>query len=269
MDLIMVDLKRAFEQSGCPICRLRRRTARRYLHSLLWENVNDPGTRAHLVRALGFCHAHAWQLQQMEKSLWGGGLGTGIIYEDLATRALAGLEAYVNAWEPAPDRPHRWRRCVRRFGKLWKRWLWRPVAVHPDGALPPGLAPQQRCRACEITDSSERTNLAWLVKSCAQTEFREWYRASDGLCLPHLRQALALAEREDPAVALFLAQTGYEKLTRLTMQLREYIRKHAWEYRDEPKLPEEQSSWVRAVAFFAGERWEALGEVRGPFGEEP
>lgn len=268
VDLITLELKLAFEKPGCPICRLRHTAGQRYLRSLLWENVNDGGTRVHLVRALGFCYAHAWQLQQMEKSMWHDGLGTGIIYEDLATRALAGLKAYMRTQDRAMARRRRWRRWRKWIATALCRWFSQPASLTSDPPLPPGLIPRDRCRVCELEENSEETHVAWLVKGCAEPRFQRWYQASDGLCLPHLRRALALAEREDPAVALFLARTCQEKLARLTMQLREYIRKHAWEYRDEPKLPEEQSSWVRTVAFFAGERRETRGEMQEPFGNE-
>jgi len=40
----------------------------------------------------------------------------------------------------------------------------------------------------------------------------------------------------------------------------EYIHKHDWKSREESKHPSEQTSWVRAVAFFAGEAPQAEGE---------
>jgi hypothetical protein len=89
------------------------------------------------------------------------------------------------------------------------------------------------------------------VRQSANSEFRAWYTASDGLCLPHLRRALARAEDEE--TVRFLVQVAVDKVSPLLADLKEYERKHAWEYRHEPKPPWEQASWVRAVAFFAGE----------------
>lgn len=258
IDLITLDLKLAFKQPGCPLCRLRFQAAQRYLRDLLWENVNDAEIRGHLIHALGFCSEHAWQLQQTEETLWADGLGTGIIYEDLSTRALAGLEEFINAHERQPTPPRRHR--------TWNVWAdrWCGRKAHPfggraaDGAFPAGLKPQERCRVCEMLDEREATFLAWMIRGCAEAEFQGWYRESDGLCLPHLRQALVMAEREDPAVALFLARVSHEKLNRLTTQLREYLRKHSWQYHEEPISPEEHASWIRAVAFFAGEQPERM-----------
>lgn len=265
MDLITVDLKLAFQQPGCPLCRLRSRSAARYIHTLLWENVNDGETRMHIVRGLGFCPTHAWQLQQMEALAWGDGLGTAIIYEDLTTRAIAGLDAYLREQEGKVARlqaqPSRWRRWLTWASQRWRRWLGL-LTGSPTEYLPTGLVPYAPCRVCQISAGSEMAYLRWLVRGCAQPEFRDWYGASDGLCLGHLRQALALAEQEQPEAALFLGRTARTRLNRLVRGLHGYIRKHAWELRHEPKLPEEQSSWIRAVAFFAGERPEVMERER-------
>jgi hypothetical protein len=121
-----------------------------------------------------------------------------------------------------------------------------------------GISPQQPCHACKIVDRSEETNLAWLVRESADPKFRAWYAASDGLCLPHLRRALAQAEEAE--TARFLVEVVVNKLTPLLADLQEYGRKHIWQFKQEPKYPWEQASWIRAVAFFAGEAEKDAGE---------
>lgn len=256
--MITLQLKIAFQQPGCPLCYLRNQTAQRYLRRFLWENVNDVESRTHLVRSLGFCPLHAWQLQRTEEALYADGLGTGIVYEDLATRALEGLEEYLRAAarsQSSPPRRQRWEK--------WLRWLRERFAVPTatptrSAPLPPGLTAQERCRVCVILDQGEETYLIWLINGCLEPEFQEWYSASDGLCLPHLRQALVMADPGQLAAARFLAQVSRDKLAQWTGRLREYLRKHSWQYHEETMLPEERSSWIRVVAFFAGER---SGEV--------
>ncbi len=56
------ELRDAFAQPGCPLCRLEARVAERYLDFLLWERVNDPDLRQNLRQARGFCRDHAWML---------------------------------------------------------------------------------------------------------------------------------------------------------------------------------------------------------------
>lgn len=92
-----IDLRQAYRQPGCPICRLHSRMDSRYLYNLLYENVNDGGTRVHLVRGMGLCPEHAWQLQAIEQENWHDGLGVGIICEDLVGRASRALATYLEA----------------------------------------------------------------------------------------------------------------------------------------------------------------------------
>ncbi len=259
IDLIALQLKLAFQEAGCPLCRLYHQAADRYIRNLLWEHVNDGETRLHFVRSLGFCPTHAWQLQQTEMATWGDGLGTGIMVEDLTGRILRELEIALGDLEQKVARPSppAWQRWWRHLSQWWRHRLARSARASANNG-PPGLWPRGRCRVCELSENSEATYLEWLVRGCLQPDFQEWYRASDGLCLPHLRRALALAGPKRTQAALFLARVAHEKLTRLDGELQEYIRKHAWEFRHEPKLPSEQSAWIRAVAFFAGEMPEVI-----------
>jgi hypothetical protein len=68
-------------------------------------------------------------------------------------------------------------------------------------------------------------------------------------CLPHFRTLLDLAQ-DDAARQVWMAQQE-ERLNALLVELKEYLRKHDYRYRDEP-WGEELSSPVRAVAAFSG-----------------
>lgn len=265
--LITIDLKLAFRQPGCPICRLRQETEERYLFNLLYENVTDGTTRLYWVRGLGFCPHHTWLLQAVAQQQWNDGMGVGMLYEDLTERILNALSAdLANPRSARPRvgethlfRPKRWGEWLEQQGPLG-HWLARKLAwtALPAAPLLARLSPRQRCHACEIVDPSEESHLIWLVRESANAKFRDWYAASDGLCLPHLRRALALAE--DDATARFLAQVAADKLAPLLTDLQEYGRKHIWQHRREPKYPWEQASWIRAVAFFGGEAEKEAGE---------
>ncbi|NOZ05025.1 MAG: hypothetical protein GXP41_01555 [Chloroflexi bacterium] len=224
MGLIKLDLKLAFQEEGCPVCRLRHQSEQRYIYNLLWENVTDGGIRAMLVRSLGFCHAHSWQLQETEQKQWNDGLGTGIIYEDLTERALAGLKAYTQevSRSPARNMAPRWWKRLRRL------WPSQPHGAHDSGPanndfLPASLVPRGPCRVCELGDRTEATYLSWLLRSLSDDDFQEAYRTSDGLCLPHLRQALALARDENPDTLPTLTEIAEEKTRRLAHALGEYV----------------------------------------------
>jgi len=265
MGLITLDLKAACQEPGCPICRLRYKSEQRYITNLLWENVTDGGIRALLVRSLGFCAVHAWQLQETEQTQWNDGLGTGIIYEDLTERALAGIKALAKETK----RPSlysvgsRWRRRLRRVLRQWSLKD-RLSGATSDDFLPSGMIPRGSCRVCELGDSTETTFLSWLIQGLVTDELGEDFAASDGLCLPHLRRALILAHEEEPDAAPLLLQVAEEKTRQLTRALGEYVRKHNWQFHHETMQPEEQSSWQRAVAFFAGEKRPQMGDGQVP-----
>ena len=250
--LAELDLKKAFGESGCPICRLKRDSARRYIDHLLWENVNDTTTRILLARSLGFCPEHTWYMYHAERDAYGDWLGLAIIYKDLTQLVnshLAGFEARlpVNAAPPTRWWERGWKRLTRALG--------RPSAP----ATAPGLeslSPQATCRACFYAENSERNNVGWLVEGFADEALRRSYAASEGLCLTHLRQALQYAVCVRHEVARFLAEDALTRLSALTNDLGEYARKRAWQYRHETVSAGEQDSPRRASQFFGGhDRW--------------
>ncbi|MFQ5596301.1 MAG: DUF6062 family protein [Anaerolineae bacterium] len=249
-DMISLQIKLACREAGCPLCRLRRDSERRYLFGFLWENVNDGSIRKHLVQALGFCPDHAWQLQEIEQTRWSDGLGTAIVYEDLTNRALKALQTYRDT---LADRRLPLRERLRGWvgGLVDDRGPARHDRASAQG--PADLVPRATCRACDIGDDADRRYVAWLVRDCVESaDLHQAYQDSDGLCLPHLRQALA--EEGDPEAARFLVDVAIEHAGNLVEDLSEYIRKHIHEYRREPMSDNERESWIRAVAWFAGEK---------------
>lgn len=257
-DMITFKLEGAFKKPGCPLCRLHAELEARYLFGLLWENVNDPGIRARLRQSLGFCREHAWMLVATEQQSWGGGLGTGIIYEDLIKAITTRLDEIIAQGQelrgatPRGQLQAGWTRLTAWFARQWQiltSHVQQPPALpYPD--LSP-LVPQDECLLCTYQHASEATDLEWLVNNCTDPDFRAHYQQSDGLCLPHLRAALTLAGESE--AALFLAQVAQEKLATLRRDLGEYLRKFSYQYKDEPKTPAELVSWRKAVAFLVGE----------------
>jgi len=260
--IVTLELKGAFRQPGCPICRVRQETANRYIFHLLWENVNDFTTRLHLVRGLGFCPEHTWQLYHTEVDQFGDGLGISIIYEHLTRLIVDGLLSFEASLPVStPEHRHWWQRGWARLRAAAQQTTSSPHRPHMDD-----LVPNEECRACFYAKATEQNNIGWLVQGCADVDFRSKYAASDGLCLAHLRQALAHAAQVEPDVARFLADDAARRLTALVTDLGEYGRKHAWQYRHEVKTDGEQDSPRRAAQFFGGQdggngRTERTGNV--------
>ncbi len=236
-DLVTLDLKLAMKEPGCPICRLRQKSEKRYLLGILRENVNDPATRAKISKSLGFCPKHGWQLQHMEEDIWHDGLGNAIIYQDLTRQVISWLDSYSTIQEQAQSD-----RLPKRIAGKVKRFFGRSSGGG-EGV----------CPACAIGAQSEHTYLEWLVRWLPQPEFRELYESSDGLCLDHLRYALDIAEEEKPESVAILIASALKKLKALEEHLDGYIGKHSWHRHTEEMSRGELESWKKAVAFFSGE----------------
>lgn len=242
IDLMGASLVRICQEPGCPGCTARRQAEERYIDSILWEGVTDAPFRAKLRRTLGLCPAHAWALQAAEDTQWHDGLGTALIYQDLARQVLEALQG------PAAGRTG-WRDVV---GRL-VRQLWPPSPRQ----LLARLSPRQNCPVCDIGQGAELRFIHTLLAGYQAGEVRAAFQASAGLCLGHLRQALAQA---DQAAAAFLVDGAIDRLRHLVDDLAEYERKHAWQFHQEPKGDREQFAWIRAVAFFAGEAAGTAGD---------
>jgi hypothetical protein len=222
------DLRDAMAQPGCPVCRLKADAVERFLDTLLWENVNDPGARQDIRQARGFCHQHAWQLIQ-----GGAASGAVIIMRDVVQNVLRILESA--RLEPAMP------------GGFLRRT--QPAAA---AELVAELAPQLSCPACAQAEMVESGLITTLVEGLrGEDGLLQAYRASEGLCLPHLRQALSMAR--DPDVAAVLVDTQCAIWEKLEGHLSEIIRKFDYRYREEPR-GEETGAAARAVAALSGWR---------------
>jgi uncharacterized protein DUF6062 len=87
-----VGLADALTAAGCPLCRVRHDAARRYLDSVLWENVNDLGFRKRLAAGRGFCRAHVHELLNTERTRGGGSVGSAILLAASLRVRLAEIE---------------------------------------------------------------------------------------------------------------------------------------------------------------------------------
>jgi len=244
LDFAALWFKDAFQHQGCPICYLRARDDARYIFTILYEYVTDGGVRATFVNSLGYCSEHAWAQQRTEAERWGDGLGTATMYESVLAQNLDGLDEFIRATRRAMARERSpiWRgiaRVVRRLGRA-------------TPALPFGVVPRAPCRVCELGAQGERALLETFAQKIGWDEFRAWYRASDGLCLPHLNATL---ERiADADARRFVIEVTLEKLEANAVALREYWRKHDYRFQDEPITDAERQAWRRAVEQFVGNR---------------
>lgn len=229
------DLRDAMALPGCPVCRLKANAVRRHLDNLLWESVNDVGVRHGIRRAHGFCQQHAWQLIE-----GGSSLGVVIIVHDLMQHVAQPLE--TARFQPsAPTLRQRARSALN------------PSRAAPANAeLLAKLRPQAPCPVCVHAETTERGLISTLVHELlGEDGLLAAFRASEGLCVLHLRQALAQTPNADVFDALVNVQR--EIWQRLIGQLAEIIRKEDYRYRHEPR-GEEKGASLRALAILSGPR---------------
>lgn len=215
------------------MCRLRFNCADRYLENLLWEYVNDPGVRGSIRRARGFCHEHAWILAGK-----GSALGVAIIADDVFQGLLRMLESASREAIPS------W--TIRR---LWRSLIPRRAASIAS-ALAARLSPQSACPACAQAGIAEQAGIGTLLESLAgEGTLMADYERSEGLCLPHFRQALSeVRDGQALAVLVRLQRAIWDRLAR---QLRESIRKSDYRFQGEP-WGGEAGAWRRALAALSG-----------------
>ena len=229
------DLRDALAQPGCAVCRLKADSANQFLDTLLWEHVNDPGTRRDIRRARGFCREHAWGLVRP-----GASLGVALIMRDVLQSALKLMASA--SFQALP-----FLSLQRLHEALASK---QPTSATAD--LVARLGPQAMCPACKQAKIMERIYLDTLLDALlGEDGLLAAYESSDGLCLPHFRQALTQVRSEAVFEALINAQRAIWE--RLATDLSEFIRKNAYRFRDEP-LGEEGDAWLRAVAALAGSR---------------
>jgi len=198
----------------------------RYLHGLLYENVNDVGTRARLRAAHGFCRNHAWEAAALRDAF-----GMAIIYRDVVST----LSEEIDKAAGTPRLP---------ASGLLRR------EPRPGQFLARRLASRRPCPACSMQDEITDATLGSLVRNLSDSEMKQAFASSNGLCLPHWRRALALAE--DGTAVEMLVRVQRAALARLEGELSEFIRKHDYRFTAEGWGPE-RDSWRRAIAMMSGE----------------
>jgi hypothetical protein len=225
----------ACREAGCPICHLEQKNVERYLENQFYENVNSPKWRDRLRVSHGFCREHAWL--GVNQRL-GDALGYSIIYRDL-------VNSILTQWndEGSSTHPPRRRRSL-------QRQVSEPVRNMIE-KMRKALTPHKRCPVCEHRDEMTRTLLSVLTEELKTPEMADALQASEGLCLPHLRQALE--QVKDVSACETLLTIHRVKLESLREELAEFIRKNDYQVIKEG-FGKEGDAWLRAIGIVAGRR---------------
>jgi hypothetical protein len=226
-------VRESLSQPGCPACRLGAVAAAKALAALAYESVTDVDVVERFQRSLGVCALHGWQWLESDNAAQ----AVAILYRAVLAHLIRALE---RADAPSADGA---------AGLLARVGVGRGAAA----GLAAALEARGDCPACAARDQAIGRALEVLLDQLPQPETRAAYEASDGLCLPHLREALAGTRSRHRGAAAILAAASAERLRGLEAELAEYVRKHDYRFRDEP-FGAERDAPARALGRVIGER---------------
>lgn len=223
------DLRETFAKPGCPVCALIARDVTRYLDAILYEFSVDPQIHKVFRAARGLCNPHSWQFTRVG--------GAAVQISVLYRAVLNEVQKTVGANENGPAAADLLSRLTGRT---------RP---NPGPALAAALAPSEPCLACQHAEQAEADYLKTLSRFLPDPALNAAYRASDGLCLPHLRGLFAMVGEAEQAAQLIEIQTAIWE--RLHADLELFSLKNRAENRRQ-QMGREGDSWLRVVAAIVG-----------------
>lgn len=215
----------AFKQSGCPLCRLLKADAHRFLDTLLYEFVADRTIQKDFRQSRGLCNVHAWELTELR----GGNVGTAILCQVV----LDEITTQLNSATKKAASP-----LNRLFGQQTEGTL-----------LAERLEAGERCMCCVAVDAGERRYLETLAATLAEPDVRAAFTASSGFCLPHFRRLLVAITDEDARQVLIDGQTAIWQALIAELELFRYKVDPRWT--GDP-MGAEANSWLRATEMIAG-----------------
>lgn len=233
-NILTIAILEGIERSDrCPLCYLWIKSEKRLMEYLLKNEVTmSPEFRERVLAARGFCNRH---MHLLLKTADGGGTEDGLGY---ALYIQGVVESIIKALASLyPDN-------LSALGKssggsaIARRRRQRQALVLLSSRLERAIVGEKPCPACESLWSSEKGYLETLVRMLDDKDFREDFKASRGLCLPHFISAIRIASQsklKSPLDVVYtLMEVEIKHLQLVNNYLSEFIRKHSWDFRNEP-----------------------------------
>lgn len=233
--LSMIDLIDSFRKPGCPVCRMTKKDVDSFLHSTLFEGYKFPETHERFRAGRGLCNAHAWQLAD---NFRGAILNIGLYYRGALNDMLRDLDK-GGAGQPA---------AAARSGL--SRFLGGGGSSAASSPQADALEAPKSCMACEIRTTSEALYTRTIGEHITHPKLEAAYRASEGVCLPHLRMALRAATPTDQRTIITIQRGIWDALL---AELDQFVEMHDHSHTGE-YMGEEGDSWLRVLRGMAGEQ---------------
>jgi len=247
-NLSNISLLEAIENSdSCPLCYLWLKSERRYLEYLLTNEVTmDSGFRERVLSAKGFCNRHTHLLHKAAQGVGTeDGLSFALYMRSIVEEVRKELESLLL---------HNSGRSTYKGIVIWGRKR-KQTITQLAKEVSKVYQGKRCCPVCEFLWSSDQMNLHTLLHMLDGKDFREEFKSSGVLCLPHFVSAIEIVGRsnlKNPAeVAHSLIDLEAGLLERLQRLLSEFVRKQDWKFREEPRGPEVKANFL-ALSILVG-----------------
>jgi len=218
-------LTESSRSGDCLICSNLVHSERQMIHSFLWEGMMSSQARTDFLEGGGFCPRHFWIAKRIEEDEWpSGGIGVAILCESIVAKAIQDL--------PNPK-------------ELSRRPAIGPFREKPRVEV---SSPGSDCIFCRDQRDREES-LVEILEFLKHKPGWSEKLAQSPLCVRHALMAFRMWR--EPVDKLQLRTALDEYLCQLQTDLKEFIRKHDWNYRHEP-LGREKNAVIRAIQALTG-----------------
>ncbi|MBN1303510.1 MAG: hypothetical protein JXA13_03670 [Anaerolineales bacterium] len=230
-------LAEALKQPGCILCNHYNIAVIKYLDHFIYMSVNEPKRREEFVESLGFCPRHIHLMAKIETENYGEALGTTILYEHLSREIIK----QIKDWKPTTRQSAALRNWLDTISNCLG--LKRKVTRNTS----------ETCRVCEIGEDAVYYAIPTFLNEYTRNpeEWQTGYKASDGLCLFHLRMIMDDFAVDYPEAARLLHEDALSRLEYRIPIMKSYITKHSYDKTD-PLTQEERQTWKQTLTFFTG-----------------
>ncbi len=182
-----------------------------------WQHIlsTNRDAQGEFAAARGFCPVHAWQFERIAAP------------QDLSAGYTALAEAVATELRRLSD----------------------ASAEHVDAGIDSLLSHPETCPACRVLRQAVGPQIRLFLAQIATEGGRTLYARSPGLCLPHLRMALAVAV---PSEAAFLLREQARQLEETLEDLHGYVLKRE-ALRRQLLTANEEGAWRRILVQLNGE----------------
>jgi len=247
-NLLNINLLNAIEKSdSCPLCYLWLECERRYLKYLLTNEVTmDPEFRERVLSAKGFCNRHMHLLHETAHNVGTeDGLGYALYMQTIVNEVCKELNSLLlQSIENSAIK-----------GKILRGRRRREAIMQLAKEVSKAYQGKRCCPVCEFLWTFDQIHLHTLLQMLDDKDFREEFKSTKVLCLPHFVSALRIVGKSNlknpREVARSLIEFEVGLLERLEKLLSEFIRKQDWEFREAPRGPEVKANSL-ALNILAG-----------------